>query len=94
MTFSNFLELIDNLNQDLHFYVRINNQNYPLSKITAGHDEFLAIPGQRSMTKKQIVQLFGKMHQRGITLWIKQKSDRIPVYGVQISIDNGTATLM
>lgn len=94
MTFSNFLELIDNLNQELTFYLRINSTDYPLSKITVAHDEFLAIPGTRAMTKKQIVQLFGKMHQRGLTLWIDNHGQKIPVYGVQISIEAGTATLM
>lgn len=94
MTFSNFLELISNLNQDLNFYLRINGKDYPLSKITVNHQQFLAFPGQRSMTKKQIVQLFGKMHNRGLTLLISHQNRKIPVYGLQISIDKGTATLM
>lgn len=94
MTFSNFLELIDNLNENLHFYIRIEQQTFPLSKITVAHNEFLANPGKRSMTKKQIVQLFGKMHQRGLTLRIDNDGQKLPVYGLQISIEKATATLM
>lgn len=94
MTFNNFLEIINNLNQELAFYVKINDQSYPLSRITVAHDAFYAFPGKRSMKKKQIIDLFGKMHNRGLSLWIKNKDDKIPVYGVQISIEKGTATLM
>ena len=94
MTFNNFLELIKNLNQDTNFYLLINDQKKPLSKITVAHDEFLALPGHRGMSKKQIIKLFGQMDNRSLTLWIYFQNKRIPVYGLQISNKESFATLM
>lgn len=94
MTFSNFFELINNLNQDFQFYLKINNQEYPLSKITVAHNCYLAQTGKRAMSKKQIVKLFGKMHNRNSTfkMFINQKE--YPIYGLHLSIGNKKASLM
>lgn len=94
MTFNNFLQLIDNINQDFYFYVRVNEKDLPLSKITVSSNDFLAYPGKHAVTKRKIVKLFKNMHNRGLSLYIFYHNQRIPVYGIQISIENISVTLM
>lgn len=94
MTFNNFLQLIDNINQDFYFYVRVNEKDLPLSKITVSSDGFLAYPGKQAVTKRKIIKLFKNMHNRGLSLFIFYNNQRIPVYGIQISIENTSVTLM
>lgn len=60
MTFSNFLELINNLNQDFQFYLKFNEKELPLSKITVAHNVYLALPGQRAITKDRSLNYLEK----------------------------------
>lgn len=94
MTFNNFLQLIDNINQDFQIFCQIQDKNLPISKITVSANDFLAIPGQKAITKRKIIRLFNKMHNRGLSLFIFYQDKKMPVYGIQISLEKSQIILM
>lgn len=94
MTLKNFLQLIDNINQDFYLYIRIDGKNLPLSKITVSSGEALAQTGKKPMKKHKIFKLFKKMHDHGTPLYIFYENNKFPVYGIQTSIENSSIILM
>lgn len=87
MKLNNFIQLINNLNQDFSVYLQINDQKYPLAKVTLTADECLLNPGTRIMTKKALFNLIRKIHHRDITIFMIKDNKKLPVYGVQVVID-------
>lgn len=51
MKLTNLLQLINNLNQNINFFIRINDTRLPLSKITITNTECLIYPGKKALTK-------------------------------------------
>lgn len=87
MKMNNFIQLINNLNQDFSFYLQIEEKKYPLSKVTFTANECLLNPGKRVMTKKALFKLIRKIHHRDIAIYIIKNNKKLPVYGIQVVID-------
>lgn len=94
MKLTNLLQLINNLNQNINFFVQINDTRLPLSKITITNTECLIYPGKKALTKAQILSLIKNLHHKGISLKIVDKEKRIPIYGIQINLEKSIVTLV
>lgn len=94
MTLPDFLGFISNLNNDTKLYLKFQDQLYPLTKLTISAEECLCIAGKRPMTKDKLAKLVKNMHQRRMQLWMVIGTEKIPAFGLQISIDEGSATLL
>lgn len=91
---TNFIQLINNLNQDFVFSLRFKNKDLPLAKITFTADECYLYPGKRQMHKRQIFNLVRHMHHRNIPIWMMNGQEKIPVYGIQVLIEEKKVILM
>lgn len=94
MRLTDLLQLIDDLNINTTFYLKIDNQILSWSKLTIANNRCLLSPGKNAMTKKKLVKLVGHMHSRGIPLVIINKDQEIPIFGLQIKEETGSAVLM
>lgn len=94
MTLPDFLGFISNLNNETKLYLKYHDQLFPLSKLTISANECLCIAGKHSMTKQKVAQLVKNMHQRRVKLWMVINNQKLPTYGLQISIEHGQAALM
>lgn len=94
MRLTDFLQLINDLNSETTFYFKIDKKIYPLSKIVLTSEACLLNTHKQALTKANLVQLLGKTHQRQIPIIYKHNDQKFPFYGLQISLNNHTATLM
>lgn len=93
MTLTNLLQLTNDLNPNFQIYLRTNNEDLPLTKLKIKTNECYLITGKKALTIKHLQKLAKNLHHRGIPLKILL-DEEIPVYGVQISIENSTITLI
>lgn len=91
---NNFIQLINNLNQNFSIYLRIKQEVYPLTKITFTANECLLYAGQRAMNKKQLFNLIRNIHHRNIAIFMVKDEQQLPVYGIQVAINEKRVTLM
>ncbi|GAA3631885.1 hypothetical protein GCM10022297_08760 [Lactobacillus hamsteri] len=94
MRLYNLIEFLNNLNEDTELFLRIHGQDYPLSKITITADECLLYPGKQAMTKKRMYKMIKNLHRHTSYIWMMNGKEKIEAYGIQISIENYSATLM
>lgn len=91
---TNFIQLSNNLNEDFVFYLRFKKIKRPLAKITFTAAACYLYPGKRGMSKKQIFKLVRHIHHRNIPLWMVADHEKIPVYGLQVAIEQKQALLL
>lgn len=94
MRLTDLLQLINDLNTNTKFYLKINEQILPWGKLTLENDKCLLYPGKIAMTKNKLIKLVAHIHGRGIPLRVKVNEQEIPLFGLQIREDSRTAVLM
>ncbi|CCI85961.1 hypothetical protein FC52_GL000551 [Lactobacillus pasteurii DSM 23907 = CRBIP 24.76] len=94
MTLNNFLELIRNINQNSTFYVKVDQKQLPLSKFTLSSSESYFSVGQNPMTKQKFIRLIKQIYRTSLPLYVNYDNRKIPIYGLQISIELGRIILM
>ncbi|MGN1272103.1 MAG: hypothetical protein ACI4T3_03085 [Lactobacillus sp.] len=94
MRLTDLLQLIDDLNLNTQFYLKIAGETMPWSKLTLAGEKCLLYPGEKALTKAKIVNLVGKMHSRGIPLIAVVNDQEYPLFGLQIVDDSPKAILL
>ncbi|WP_308556798.1 hypothetical protein [uncultured Lactobacillus sp.] len=94
MRLTDLLQLIDDLNLNTQFYLKIDGKTMPWSKLTLAGEQCLLYPGKKALTKAKIVNLVGKMHSRGIPLIAVVNNQEYPLFGLQIVDDSPKAILL
>ncbi|WP_304230628.1 hypothetical protein [Lactobacillus kitasatonis] len=94
MRLTDLLQLIDDLNINTSFYLKIAGKTMPWGKLTLAGEKCLLYPGSKALTKKKIVKLVGKMHGRGIPLIAIGNNQEYPLFGLQIVEDERKAILL
>ena len=56
MRLTDLLQLIDDLNLNTSFYLKIAGKTMPWGKLTLAGEKCLLYPGQKALTKKKIVR--------------------------------------
>lgn len=93
MRLTDLLQLIDDLNINTAFYLQIDDQLLPWSKLTLAGDKCLLYPGKKPLTKIRLIKLVGRMHGRGIPLLAVVNDQEYPIFGLQIREKTGQAVL-
>lgn len=94
MRLYNLIEFLNNLNENTELFLRMHEQDYPLSKILITADECLLIPGKQAMTKKRMYKMIKNLHRHTAYIWMINGEEKIEAYGIQISIEDHSATLL
>ncbi|MBD5431372.1 hypothetical protein [Lactobacillus agrestimuris] len=95
MRLYNLVEFLNNINTETKLLLQVNDQKVPLGQVKLTASECLLIPGKEAFTKKKLFKLIQNIHCHTLTVWIvNDKKEKIPVYGMQISIEKGQATIM
>lgn len=94
MRLTDLLQLINDLNTNTNFYLKVNDQILPWGKLTIENDRCLLYPGQNAMTKSKLIKLVGRIHGRGIPLVVIANDQEIPLFGLQIRENTGSVVLM
>ncbi|WEV40394.1 hypothetical protein OZX56_06310 [Lactobacillus sp. ESL0684] len=84
MRLTDLLQLTNDLNQQTAFFLTLDKQPVPLAKLKITNQACLLYPGKKPLTKAKITSLVKHLHGRNIPLWIQNKTEKVPVYGIQI----------
>lgn len=94
MRLTDLLQLINDLNINTTFYLKINDKIVPWGKLTLVDGRCLLYPGEKAMTKAKLIRLVGHMHNRGIPLSMAVDQQERHIFGLQIKEDNNQIILM
>ena len=94
MRLTDLLQLINDLNINTTFYLKIDNKVVPWGKLTLVDGHCLLYPGEKAMTKAKLIRLVGLLHNRGIPLLIAVDQEEHHIFGLQIKEDNNQIVLM
>lgn len=94
MRLTDLLQLINDLNINTTFYLKIDDKVVPWGKLTLVDAHCLLYPGEKAMTKTKLIRLVGHMHNRGIPLLIAVDQEEHHIFGLQIKEDNNQIVLM
>lgn len=94
MRLTDLLQLINDLNINTTFYLKIDDIVVPWGKLTLVDSHCLLYPGEKAMTKAKLIRLVGHMHNRGIPLLIAVDQEEHHIFGLQIKEDNNQIVLM
>lgn len=94
MRLYNLIEFLNNLNENTELFLRLNGQDYPMSKIAITTNECLLYPGNRPMTKKRMYKMIKNLHRHTSYIWMMNGDEKTETYGIQISIEKHRAILM
>ena len=94
MRLTDLLQLINDLNINTTFYLKIDAKVVPRGKLTLVDGHCLLYPGEKAMTKAKLIRLVGHMHNRGIPLLIAVDQEEHHIFGLQIKEDNNQIVLM
>ncbi|KRL21123.1 hypothetical protein [Lactobacillus gallinarum] len=94
MRLTDLLQLINDLNINTTFYLKIDDKVVPWGKLTLVDGRCLLYPGEKAMTKAKLIRLVGHMHNRGIPLLIAVDQEEHHIFGLQIKEDNNQIVLM
>ena len=65
MRLTDLLQLINDLNINTAFYLKIDDKIVPWGKLTLVDGRCLLYPGKNAMTKAKLIRLVGHMHSSG-----------------------------
>ena len=94
MRLTDLLQLINDLNINTTFYLKIDDKVVPWGKLTLVDGHSLLYPGEKAMTKANLIRLVGHMNNRGIPLLIAVDQEEHHIFGLQIKEDNNQIVLM
>ena len=94
MRLTDLLQLINDLNINTTFYLKIDDKVGPWGKLTLVAGHCLRYPGENAMTTTKLIRLVGHMHNRGIPLLIAVDQEEHHIFGLQIKEDNNQIVLM
>ena len=94
MRLTDLLQLINDLNINTTFYLKIDDKVVPWGKLTLVDGHCLLYRGEKAMTKTKLSRLVGHMHNRGIPLLIAVDQEEHHIFGLQIKEDNNQIVLM
>ena len=86
MLLSNFLQLINDLNNQTPLYAQIGQELHPLSKVSLTRDACEFHCEQRPLTKKKLLGLLGK-GSKAIPVIVCLGDQQLMIFGMQILTD-------
>lgn len=84
MRLIDLLQLTNDLNEQTNLFMTINKNMLPLTKLKIISNECILFTGKVPMTKAKLRSVVKNLHGRNIPLYVQNKQEKIPVYGIQI----------
>ncbi|MBA1393578.1 hypothetical protein EQ500_06810 [Lactobacillus sp. XV13L] len=94
MRLTDLLQLTNDLSGQTALYAAMNNHLQPLAKLKISSSSCLLYPGKEPLTKAKIFRMVQNLHGRSIPLYVKSKTKKIPLYGIQIHPELNAIILM
>lgn len=94
MQLVDFLQFVSDLDQNTKFYFKINQKNMPLSKIALTSKACFLLTGNNPITQHKLIKLLNNIHPKNLPILYRADKRLLTFYGMQISLENHTATLM